>query len=243
MILLSYPDFRSKFAFRSVDTTAGAGFPTSFVDSNPDTITRPTVSGSYVTDGFVAGMLITVTGTALNDGVYRVESVLPQTLTLSSEESLSAETVLCTILGVETCVDGYEKWPYQNVRKPGSGFGDAGTTIGGFPKPWPTFSGFTVTCNAFVPDAVPGVDEYDWYISQRTENPAAQPLTIYPVIGGSSTLVVEPKADNFGKLVNDTITPDDLIKIFRNCHFYVIRKSDRAIQWIDMLRAQVANTP
>ncbi len=243
MIVASYPDLRNRFAERAIDTTSAGGFSTTFVDSNPDTITRVTVSGSYIVDGFVDGMLITVTGTALNDGVYRVATVADQTLTLSPEESLTAETIGCSIVGVETYVDGYEKWPYQNVRKPGSGFGDLGSTITGIPKPWPTFSSFGITCNGFAPDAVFGVDEYDWYVSQRSEDTSAQPLTLSFVSTASGTIIISPKPARYGKVAGDPMTPDEVIKVFRNCHIYVKRISDGAIQWVDMLRAQVANTP
>ena len=243
MIIINYSDFRSRFAQRVVDTTASSGSVATFADTNPDRITRPSASGSYVADGFVAGMLITVTGTASNDGVYRVESVSPQVLTLSAEESLVPESVACSIVGVEMYPDGYEKWPYQNVRKPGSAFGDLGSTITGIPKPWPTFSFFAITCNGSAPDASPGVDEYDWYLSQRTEDLVAKPLIVSPVVGASGTIVIEPEASNFGKTAGDPLTPDDVVKVFKNCHLYVLRKIDGAIQWVDLLRAQVANTP
>ena len=60
-----------------------------FADADPDTITRAT--GSFVTDGYTAGMAITVAGTTSNDGTYIVATVSATVLTLIAEEALTAE--------------------------------------------------------------------------------------------------------------------------------------------------------
>ena len=60
-----------------------------FADANPDTITRAT--GSFVTDGYVEGMAITVVGTTSNDGTYIIDTVAATVLTLIVSESLTAE--------------------------------------------------------------------------------------------------------------------------------------------------------
>jgi photosystem II stability/assembly factor-like uncharacterized protein len=39
------------------------------------------------------------------------------------------------------------------------------------------------------------------------------------------------------------ISPEQVISFFKNNHLYVQRMSDGAIQWVDVLRAMVANTP
>ncbi len=67
-----------------------------FVDSNPDTITRG--AGSFITDGYAAGMLIVVTGTASNNGTFRVAAVVAGTLTLASSETLVAEGPVATTI-------------------------------------------------------------------------------------------------------------------------------------------------
>lgn len=60
-----------------------------FADANPDTITRAT--GSFVTDGYVHGMAVTVAGTTSNDGTYIVDTVSATVLTLIASEALTAE--------------------------------------------------------------------------------------------------------------------------------------------------------
>lgn len=64
----------------------------STVNSNPDTITR--ASGSFVTDGFVAGQKITMSGWATggNNATFTVAIVAALTLTLVTADSLTAET-------------------------------------------------------------------------------------------------------------------------------------------------------
>lgn len=71
-----------------------------YVDSSPDTITRG--AGSFVTDGFVVGDIVQVTGSALgNNGFYKVSNVAALTLTVTSltgtDAGLVAETVSSTI--------------------------------------------------------------------------------------------------------------------------------------------------
>lgn len=58
-------------------------------------------SGSFVTDGFKPGMTLVVTGTANNDGTYRIKSVSALQMLLV-DPGLSAETVNCTLAGTLT---------------------------------------------------------------------------------------------------------------------------------------------
>lgn len=61
-----------------------------YVDSNPDTITRG--SGSFVTDGFQVGHTLGVAGTASNDATdYTIAGVAALTLTLVAADELTAE--------------------------------------------------------------------------------------------------------------------------------------------------------
>lgn len=65
-----------------------------FNDTNPDTITR-TDAGSFITDGFLAGMKINVTG-ALNIGnnsTFELVGVTANTLTLALQDTLTAEPI------------------------------------------------------------------------------------------------------------------------------------------------------
>ncbi len=67
------------------------------VNSNPDTITRS--SGSFVTDGFVAGMKVTTSGfaTGANNGTFVVTIVAANTLTLATIHALTAEAAGATV--------------------------------------------------------------------------------------------------------------------------------------------------
>jgi hypothetical protein len=85
------------------------GYPTltfAEVGATADTITRS--SGSFVTEGFKAGMTLTVDGTSLNDGTsYDIETVSALVLTMGTgdlaAEVISAEDV--TLTAVETKAD------------------------------------------------------------------------------------------------------------------------------------------
>ena len=70
-------------------TTQVSGVDITFNNIDPDTIVR--ASGSFVTDGFVAGMKVLVSGSAANDGSYVIASVVALTLTLDSNEFLMGE--------------------------------------------------------------------------------------------------------------------------------------------------------
>ena len=77
-----------------------------FVNSNPDTITDS--NNGFVAAGFVAGQVITVSGTDLNDGTYTIAVVAVGTLTLSGNDELAVEaagddvTIQSTFLNVTT---------------------------------------------------------------------------------------------------------------------------------------------
>ncbi|MEA2115263.1 MAG: Ig-like domain-containing protein [Thermodesulfobacteriota bacterium] len=67
----------------------------SFNNSDPDTITRP--GGSFIDDGFEDGEQIRVQGSADNDGIYIIEKVAPNTLTLDAGETLLTEAAGATV--------------------------------------------------------------------------------------------------------------------------------------------------
>ena len=70
-------------------TTQVSGVNITFNNIDPDTIVR--ASGSFVTDGFVAGMKVLAAGSAANDGSYVIASVVALTLTLDANEFLMGE--------------------------------------------------------------------------------------------------------------------------------------------------------
>lgn len=69
--------------------TKVSGVNLTFADANPDTIVR--ASGSFVTDGYVAGMQVKVKDSILNDSIYTLATVVALTLTLQSGDILAAE--------------------------------------------------------------------------------------------------------------------------------------------------------
>ena len=70
-------------------STAGDGF--TFADANPDTITRAAGGGeSFLTDGFLVGQVIDVSGSSDNDGRYTIAGVTNTVLTLSTDDTLTA---------------------------------------------------------------------------------------------------------------------------------------------------------
>lgn len=75
--------------FLSGATAAMTGDPDlTFADADPDTITR--AAGSWITDGFEAGMLITV-DSASNDGTFTIASLTATVITLIGSDTLVAE--------------------------------------------------------------------------------------------------------------------------------------------------------
>ena len=60
-----------------------------FADTDPDTITR--AAGSFITEGYAAGMSLLWAATASNNFTYRVSAVVALTLTLNAVETVVAE--------------------------------------------------------------------------------------------------------------------------------------------------------
>ncbi len=86
------------------DVTLAATGNLTFADANPDTITR--ASGSWVTDGVVAGDVIIITGSASNDGSYTVASVTALVATLVATDELTAEG---PVGATATCKRGFKR--------------------------------------------------------------------------------------------------------------------------------------
>ena len=76
----------------AVISSVGATIATdtiAFVDSNPDTITDS--GDGFVTAGFMAGDVITITGSTSNNGTYTIATVVAGTITLIGGDSLTGE--------------------------------------------------------------------------------------------------------------------------------------------------------
>jgi len=93
-------------AFTGVALVDGltSGVSLTFNENSPsaDTITRS--SGSFVTDNWEDGMFVRVTGTASNDGIYQIDTVVALTITLISTDDLAAETVTCRLDGQQVTI-------------------------------------------------------------------------------------------------------------------------------------------
>lgn len=77
-------------------STASASRTFTYADNDPSPDTITASSGSFVTDGFAAGMYVTVSGTTSNDGTYQISTVTASTLTLSATAELTNEGPLAT---------------------------------------------------------------------------------------------------------------------------------------------------
>lgn len=81
--------FLQRKSVSATSITATGGRTLTFADANPDTITAS--SGSFISDGYVHGMALTVTGTTSNNGTYIINTVGATVITLISAETLVAE--------------------------------------------------------------------------------------------------------------------------------------------------------
>lgn len=75
--------------YKADSVSLGSTGNLTFADANPDTITR--ASGSWITDGVEIGDVVTITGSANNNGSYTVATVGATVLTLVTTDALVAE--------------------------------------------------------------------------------------------------------------------------------------------------------
>ncbi len=129
--------------------------------------------------------------------------------------------------------DGLEVWPVAKVRSGGftGGFSGIAKPITAFP--------ITVSCNA---QAADGGAAFHWYLSQRTDDPTRQYLSITQLSAtqsGSVVLALTALAVSALGLAGATadVTEGDLIRILKHCDLYVQRVSDDAIQHVLLLQA------
>ncbi len=134
-------------------------------------------------------------------------------------------------------VSGYEAWPSAKVRS-----GGFAGTITGLPSAIiPSNFFFLPTCNAHATDAVPGVDDYDIYVSQRSDVDAEQYWDIYPYVfpgdlfWRSGSLLLVRSTLGFAKYP-DPLTEDSLIALYKHVTIYWKRRSDGAIQLADLTK-------
>lgn len=133
--------------------------------------------------------------------------------------------------------DGFETWPIAKMR---SGGFDGGFT--GIARPISAFP-MTVSCNA---QAADGGAAYDWYLSQRTDDPSLQWISISQLSStqsGSVVLALTSKcvADLNLASTTATLNEDNLREILRYVDLYVQRVSDDSIQLVKILQYTLSN--
>lgn len=96
--------------------TSTASFTYNENSPSADTITRST--GSFSSEGFTAGMTLRVTGTSNNNGTYTIATVATLTLTLSSDDDLTAEGPVSSTL---TGTTGYATSDVLRIKYTPSG--------------------------------------------------------------------------------------------------------------------------
>ena len=225
--------------WRYLCAVKGSGTPTCTF-TPPHDITR--AAGTWAADGYVPNHDIDFAGTVNNNRRYTYTGI-PGPAHLTVAETVVAEgPVACSFVSAFHDVDGVERWPIALVRSGGMG------AITGVPTPF-ILVPFTCTVNASAPDAAPWTDEYDWYLSRRTDDPTKQLLNMIPkpvsggntysgsVMIGESTLAMS----EIGFSGITDFTPDKVPALMKYCHLYCRRRSDGAIQWIDLLRAMTAD--
>ena len=241
-IITTWSSFRDTAAIRVVTSPTAL-----FANDNPDTITRVDGGGDFVANGVEAGMVGIVTGSVSNDNrKYHVESLTTTIITLRSDDVVVVEgPVSPTITFHKEDPDGVEQFPGAladtNLVRAG-GF-DGGIT--GTPTPFANAT-FYPTANSEAADGAPDVDEYDWYLSQKTDDPAKQWLSIdrhVVLVGGvpdgnsySGTVDIFVTAQGVSELgIGGSVTMEQTIQLFTHANLYCRRISDGAIQWLDLL--------
>lgn len=90
--------------FRNQTITIGATTTLAFADANPDTITR--AAGNWISDGVLPGDIITITGSASNNGTFTAATVGATALTLVATDTLVAEGA---VAATATCKRGFTR--------------------------------------------------------------------------------------------------------------------------------------
>jgi hypothetical protein len=244
----TWNQFRFVFALGGATSNKLLGSTTTlltFIPGTPARITR--AAGSFITDGHVGGMYTDVFGSGLNDGRYLLDVGFTFTLRLAPGETLQAEgPVNATVASIFRELDQTESFPseeHPTTNLVRSGGFDAGFT--GIDKPylWQTM---TVTVNNQAADAVYGVSDYHWYLTQRTDDASVQYLSIVqkPDSGGQSfsgTVLIDHTATATAELgITGIPTMAQLRGLFIHTELYCKRVSDGAIQWVDLYREMQA---
>jgi len=230
MIVPTYSAARHHFATVARTTSVSLTYDHT---ATPNTIAR--VSGSFVTDGFLAGQSLDVANTTSNDARYTVATVAALTMTIATGEQFnSSETIVSSLTGAFYANDGAEVWPTALVRANGfsSTFVITQSPITLYPSQW--------TINNYVTDAAAG-SSYTWFLRQRTDDPDLQWLqAVHADSTRTGTLYVTLTARAVSDLGIATsltkLTASQQLRVLKSVTAFCKRNSDGAIQQIDVLR-------
>jgi len=257
MIFTDFLSFRARWAKLAVPPVA---VQVDFLA--PNKITRLTDEWNVGSNPFYPvlepGMKLVMVGSASGNDVFTIGSFSTDFLMLTEESTVVTEAgvTLTTIEGKFFDKDGHETWPVEYVR-----VGDTAVAfdsslaveytlpelaaLGPFKNN--PFNGSSVRFSAtagVVADSVFGVDEYDWYLSQRTDDPTKQYLAMSQEPSDSSsysgTVQIVPTTlattkFGFTTAPGDPIDPSTTRILFRSVDLYVRRISDQAIQRLNLL--------
>jgi len=83
------------------------GVSITFADNNPSADSLSRTKGSWIDDGFAVGMILTVTGTTLNNGTYTIASLDALVITLDGGDVLADEAGAASIVGNIAAADWF----------------------------------------------------------------------------------------------------------------------------------------
>ena len=256
MIFQTFGSFRFGFATRAVPLGVVTA---TFVAQSLPTLARITrsfdewnIGADPFTPSLEVGMRLTIAGSASNNRAYTIASFSGDFDIFVEEDTVVAEgpVALGSIEGMFFNDTGFPTWPVQYMRVGDTAvpFADGIDELGlmGVPISTAPYDGGTVLMSpiGFLGDSVLNVDEYDWHLAQRTDDPAKKYFDVAQKanVGGQSfsgTCEVTPSAlaqSKFGFTPGaGPIDPDITRTLFRGTQLYVRRVSDQAIQRLDML--------
>lgn len=138
------------------------------------------------------------------------------------------------IFPYEYDVSGIEIWPVDYVRI--NGFTEI--TLPVVPSAPDEMFPLIITANDGAFDAVPFVDEYDWYVSQRTDDLAKQYLSVQRhdfaegTKSGSIQIGDTALADDELGGIDASPSAAQLQRLFNRVTIYCQRRSDKSIQLV-----------
>lgn len=134
---------------------------------------------------------------------------------------------------------GYERWPSGSMLYPP---GEPGF---GLLLPSSLTCLATISVNGLASDAFSGMDEFDWYLWQRTDDPARQLFTLQrsdmDPSTRSGTVLLAPTPLAAARYSIDTAhpvpSPEDSAKVFRDVWLGVRRRSNWRIMMANFLQS------